>query len=137
MGSPTREKLSRRIMGFTMSSTQSWRRRGFKEPVLLLLTGYAASTPQKPGSAAPTFPSPAPGSPPFLPHSGGSGGVRGWPWAPSSHSLNPQSSLVKAASWSHSALPALGFFFESKSSSWSHQKQHEKSADLDPTPDRM
>lgn len=31
MGSPTREKLSRRIMGFTMSSTQSWRRRGFKD----------------------------------------------------------------------------------------------------------
>lgn len=32
MGSPTKEKLSRRIMGFTMSSTQSWRRRSFKEP---------------------------------------------------------------------------------------------------------
>lgn len=152
MGFPNREKLRRSMMGLTTSSTQSWGRVGFQEPTLLLTFhhwGFSSigsiphcHTVPQPSCGArfsgPNFPLSSP-SLPTLPISLNREQECQRLALSSSLSLalsqNPKSSLVKAVSWFHSDPPASGFFFELKSSSWSHQKWHEKSDGLGPMPD--
>lgn len=128
MSSQPGEKLSRRDNVHWCPFTVL-RRRGLKELLLSLpatLVGFPPPHPRRKPDSQLNFLLSCPRLPAFLPHSGGSRGVRGWPLAPSSLlSQSPQSSLACSHGAQGLSQPQ-GFSFESKSSfPWSHQTVRE------------